>query len=242
MRIPDQYNPYLKGDEYMNVFRVKFIYEKEDWQYVSRMDILRELSENKKVVHFGCVDHNVSVIERKIKSNKWLHKILCDSAERCYGVDINEEGIRYLRDNLGYKDVEAVDILCSESVVINKDKWDYLFIPEVLEHVNNPVEFLEKIRGKFSSNVDKVVITVPNAFSTGNFRNARRGFERINSDHRYWFTPYTMCRIAVESGFCIGKIIMCRRGRIRKGRILQNYYLKRHPLMRDNILIILGFN
>ncbi len=53
---------------------------------------------------------------------------------------------------------------------------------------------------KFTSIADRIIVTVPNAFKFENFLNAMRDREAINSDHRYWFTVYTIAKVMTLSG------------------------------------------
>ena len=45
----------------------------------------------------------------------------------------------------------------------------------------------------------KYIITVPNAFCFLKTSVYQEGIEFINSDHRYWFTPYTIAKIMIEA-------------------------------------------
>ncbi len=238
MRISENLNAYLMGEEFVSGLRVAFETDAEDMWYRMRTDILKELCAGKRVVHVGCVDHEPELIERKLKRNKWLHKHLCETAERCYGIDINEKGIEYVRDVLGYSDVGVVDILRDEGGGLSSEQWDYILLPDILEHIDNPVEFLSAIRARFNGNAKRVVITVPNVLTKGNFVYAKKGVEMINSDHRYWFTPYTVAKVAVCAGLRIEKMIMCRSGVIKRRAILRNWWYSRRPLMRNSIVLI----
>ena len=240
MQLSAENEQYLAEKSFSTNLRTVFEFSPADKEYRSRIDILKSLSSGKKIIHAGCVDHDISNISKKISKNKWLHKILHESAERCFGVDINKEGIAYIRDTFGYTDLEAIDILECEDSRLLENYWDYILIPEVLEHCNDPVNFLKKIHDKFKKNVKGIVITVPNAFSKDNYKNAKKHTELINSDHRYWFTPFTINKIAVLAGFSVARTLMCRSGIIKKRSFLKNWYFKHHPLLRNGIVLI-GF-
>ena len=78
--------------------------------------------------------------------------------------------------------------------------WHYAVFGEILEHVDDPVLFLRSAFSNYRESIDQVVITVPNAFAWRNFQNACQGVEQINTDHRYWFTPYTLCKVMIRAG------------------------------------------
>jgi 2-polyprenyl-3-methyl-5-hydroxy-6-metoxy-1,4-benzoquinol methylase len=156
-------------------------------------------------------------------------------------VDTQQEGIHYIRDTLGYKDVGVVDIAEGEDSALLEASWDYMVIADVLEHNDNPVLFLEQIHAKFKSNVSELILTVPNAFSSRNFTKSKKGVEPINSDHRYWFTPYTLCKVVTKAGFQIQTLTMCKHGTVKTRRFFNNYYLRKHPLLRNNIAMVAAF-
>lgn len=236
MKIPASVIPYLTGESFSSGLEINFEYDEDDYIYQSRADILSKLCLDKKIIHLGCADH-ASVIKRKLKRNKWLHKKLCDAAQRCYGVDISQEGIEIIK-GLGYTDVAALNIIEDTSEIIFSEKWDYMLIPEVLEHVNNPVSFLEAIRKKYKGVVDKLVITVPNAFNRRIFVRAIKGIEVINTDHRYWFTPYTLAKVAMNAGLTVDKMMTCRGGIVKRRSFLSNAYYRKRPLLRGDIVMV----
>jgi hypothetical protein len=238
MRISADGLPYLNGEKFSNGYRIGFDYDEQDRLYRSRIDVLSELCADRQVIHLGCVDHDVKQIRKKLKRNKWLHKRLCDVSERCLGIDISEDGIRYLREKLGFDDVSVIDITAGKDSTITSQPWDYLLIPEVLEHIDNPVAFLSAIRDNYRDHIRQVVITVPNAFSRDINRLARKGFEGINTDHRYWFTPYTLSKVVTQAGISIDNIIMCKGGIVKKRSFIRNRYFRKHPLLRGNIVLL----
>jgi hypothetical protein len=241
MKINKEDMPYISGEQFSNGRSFEFILDADDFEYRSRTDILIELVKGKKIIHVGCVDHDVTSIEKKITKGKWLHKELHEVAGRCLGVDINEAGVEYIKNVLGYSDTMVADVTAEIPKGLAGEQWDYFLLPEVLEHINNPVDFLEKIHANFRSSVGQLVITVPNAITPDNFRYAKKGRETINTDHRYWFTPYTLSKVAINAGFKVNNITMCRHGKVKKRSIIRNRWFRHHPLMRSDIVMILDF-
>ena len=241
MQIKNDIYPYLKGDRHDNCLAVEFQFEPDDYIYKSRNAVLRSLCTEKEIIHIGCVDHNIETITAKLRKGKWLHKILCDTAKRCLGVDILEEGIRYIREDLNFEDVVAVDITSGAiPEVISSTKWDCMFIPDVLEHLDNPLKFLSRIHTMYCRYVKSVVITAPNSFTPANIKNARKGIECINSDHRFWFTPFSLMKLAVLAGFTVKRIHMCNHGAINRPRFFYPFQ-SRHPLIRSSMVVELNF-
>ena len=195
----------------------------------------------KKIVHIGFVDHTSESIDKKLAQGKWLHERLCRISKRCYGLDINQPGVDYVKNALGYKDVECIDVLKQDSSEIFSRKWDYLLIPDVLEHQNNPVDFLAGFARRFKGVAGEIVITVPNGFARENFNMAKRNFETINSDHRFWFTPYTLAKVITEAGLTVKEIRTCRSGTVKPWTWLKNRYYAKRPLIRNNIVAIVNW-
>ena len=241
MRLKSEFIPYLAGEKFSNGLMVEFDLEAEDLALHSRIDWLETLCTAKNVIHAGCVDHNSAQIQHKLKRDKWVHARLVQCTNRCLGIDKDASGISYLRDKLGYQDVECLDLVTDESELIRQTQWDYLLLGEVLEHIDNPVQFLSSIREKYAAHVKEIMITVPNAFSREVFHRVSQNKEPINTDHRYWFTPYTLAKVACAAGLDIRYFRLCQNGVVKRRAWFKNFRLKRQPLTRNNIILVAGF-
>ena len=133
-----------------------------------------DVTSGKKIIHVGCAEH-INLIEKKMKEGVWLHTILEKAATKIIGVDVNHNAIEYLK-NLGIDNVFELNII-SDSLpkYIKNERWDYLILGEIIEHLDNPVQFLTQINRKFNLYVDEIIITAPNAFRWFNV------FTRLNS-------------------------------------------------------------
>jgi len=209
-----------------------------------RFSLFAEFFEKRKVIHVGCVDH-LPLLSRKIQEDTWVHGAICKVAERCVGVDINGKGIEILRTQYSCKDVYCCDITTEYPPGVCGQSWDYLFLGEVLEHVDNPVEFLGKIHSGYGEFVRTILVTVPNALRIDNFLNARRNAESVNTDHRFWFTPFTLAKVLTRAGFTPTQCELVAgfpAGRIRglRGRV-RRWALDRYPLLRDTLAMTAVF-
>ncbi|QEG38661.1 class I SAM-dependent methyltransferase [Roseimaritima ulvae] len=229
--------PFLDSREFSASYQVKFDFVDSDWTYRSRLDVLSEMAVNKNIIHVGCVDHSIQKVNTKRKHKQWLHEILCGVSARCVGVDILEDCITYIRDDLGYDDMFAGNILEDNLPFLNGVQWD-VFLPEIIEHVDNPVDFLTRLRQRLKGHMARAVISVPNAFAKIYSDAADQSYELINSDHRYSFTPYTLAKIAHLSGYEVGEIQTCGYGRLSRRRVVRNFLMKRRPLRRDDIVMV----
>ena len=238
MRLTHKIIPYLSGEAFSNGLKVEFDMDADDHRLISRLEWLERICKNKKIIHGGCVDHSLEQIEHKLARNKWAHSRLAACAARCLGVDKNKSGIDYLSHTLGYRDVACIDLIDGDCGVITATSWDYLVLVEILEHINNPVEFLRSLADRYRKIIKAFIITVPNAFDEGNQRFAKYDVESINSDHRYWFTPYTICKVAHTAGLAINSVRTCQNGVIKRRHPWRNWRLARRPFLRNGIILI----
>ncbi|MFO1218996.1 MAG: SAM-dependent methyltransferase [Burkholderiaceae bacterium] len=151
-----------------------------------RADRLVELARGRSVLHVGCCDH-LPLVRQKMALGVYLHQNLTNAARRCVGVDTNAEGVALLRE-LGFAEVFLPDEAPDQD-------YEVCLLADVIEHVGDPVSFLRAMR---RHRFGELVIATPNAFRC---RNALPGPELVNTDHRFWFTPYTLCKVLVDAGY-----------------------------------------
>lgn len=236
MQISEENLEYLNGSKFSN--GLNFPISKKENVPSLRMDFIEKLVYKKSVLHVGCIDH-VPLIENKISKNQWLHKRIMKSSKKCLGIDINEEGINFVK-NLGYENILNLDLINDDvPEEIHKDLWDYFILGEVLEHIDNPVEFLSAIQTKYKGIVERIVITVPNALKYSNFKKAMQHTEYINSDHRYWFTPYTLAKIVTLSNMLpINNFYFVQGHAFDKNKLFHKLMLNMFPALRDTIIMV----
>ena len=195
-----QYNPRLKDllsgkiiDTSMR-FDVSFMHDRIP---VSRIETLIKLTAGQKILHVGCADHP-ELIEQKIENSNHLHSILVKNCEVCTGLDTNIEAIDKLKE-LGMNDVHT------DIADLPRDDYDIVILGEVLEHNGDAVSFLKEFIGL----AEQVIVTVPNAYSA---LHAQMYFQRmeecVNSDHRFWFTPWTLLKVMHDAGLEVRELLM----------------------------------
>lgn len=187
-----------------------------------RNERLVELVRGRRVLHIGCCDHP-PLIADKVARGLYLHQLLCNSAQRCVGVDINADGIALLHE-LGFPEV----YLPSETP---KDEYDLCLMADVIEHVGDVVSFLKSMKEHAFT---ELAVVTPNAFR---LRNWLGGGEVVNTDHRYWFSPYTLCKVLVDAGYepTAVELLHADSGSWR-GRLFARV-LDRFPKARDMLLV-----
>jgi hypothetical protein len=170
---------------------------------VDRIEYLQRRCEGKKVLHLGCLDHP-EIIRERVGNGTWLHGILSNISEICLGIDINPAGYQLAQEELSVGNIQLLDLSkpleAKDASDLCRVQWDLILCPEMLEHFTNHQQFLHNLR-RISYCGTTLIITGPNAFQFGNFINALRGFETTNSDHKYWFTFYTLSRMLAANGW-----------------------------------------
>jgi len=221
---------FLSGKAFSNGLQISF----PDQEYITRIEFLERICTGKNVIHIGFADH-IDLIESKIRNNQYLHTRLLNVTNKCFGIDINCEAVSFAKNKLGISDVYCLDLLSEEVPEgFMNISWDFAILGEIIEHVNNPVMFLEKLRAKLKNICKNLIITTPNAFRISNFEYALRGLEVINTDHRYWFTPYTLMKVATEAGLKIANIYFADSFVDERNKNL----VSKIPLLREDLILI----
>ena len=144
-------------------------------------------------------------------------------------------GIEYLA-SIGYDDVLSGDLNGGDIFPkVASDHFDYAIFGEVLEHVDNPVAFLGDFRALYKDTVDRVVVTVPNAFRHNNVKALLSSDEVINTDHRYWFTPFTIAKVATRAGLVVEDVFMTT---FSTHSLWRRILFRLFPLVADDIVCI----
>jgi hypothetical protein len=207
MRLDGTTLEYLEGKVFTNSLVVPYTFHES---IPNRVQFLKALAKGKKIIHLGCLDH-LPLIDDKIARNQWLHKELTESAAVCVGVDIDVKTKEYVENKHGFKNIILGDFAKNKLPELAQQSWDYAILGEILEHIDNPVDYLKSIKNHYSDCLSHMVITVPNAWTQATMRMANKSAEIINSDHRYWFTPYTLAKVIIQAGMQLEDIYFTNR-------------------------------
>ncbi len=193
-----------------------------DGRGVRRQERLVAIAHGQRVLHIGCCDH-LELIREKLAQGVYLHRQLCDVATRCVGIDTHRQGVEEMR-GLGFREVyvpeEAPDV-----------EYDVCLLADVIEHVGDVVAFLRSMR---QHRFQRLVVATPNAFRLRNWLS--RG-ETVNTDHRYWFTPYTLCKVLVDAGYRPTAVELCHADYASRKGALYARLLDFAPKYRDSLLV-----
>ena len=149
-----------------------------------RDEIFKDLVKGKVAAHFGCIDDDLDLINEKLRQNKYLHKIISNSAKQCYGIDINRKLFKKV-EKLGFKNIFFGDIQDSNSYEISPKtlkKVEIILIPDTIEHLPNPGMAFEGLIKTFRRG-SKVLISTPNPFVWAHFFTTMFRHELFSSHH-----------------------------------------------------------
>ena len=173
-----------------------------------RPNIIYDLVYDQSVLYLRSTA-SVSTIGEKISSGILLHQQLSRISESCIGIEMNNDAVNYLHMH-GISNVIVADLAQPGITEITDNQWDFLLIAEMLEYVDNPMQFLHDISQHYRSFIRQIIIAVPNAFGLSRINNALvYGVESANTSNKYWFTPYTICKVAHQAGLSLENLFMC---------------------------------
>ena len=234
MKIDSKVLDFLSGRDFSNGH--KFTLSKSTGDSDRDSVILNRCS-NKKIIHLGFLDH-IPLINKKVKENRWLHSKLVDVTDFCVGIDIDKNGVELVKKDFNINHVYCVDIEKGKlPEVIVKKHFDILLVSDVIEHIGDPLTFLQTINKVFKGKVKKVIMTTPNAFRIENFLGALKNQETINTDHKFWFSQYTLSKLIVEAGFEIEKIGMCQHLLGGYSKTFKNIFVNIFPNLKQTLVI-----
>lgn len=194
---------------------------------IARNDLITDLVRDKHVLHVGCADHG-PLIEAKRANGTYLHDLIANSAKTLTGVDVNESALAEMR-RLGIAELYTPDTLPADRA------FDLVVAPDVIEHVHDVNRFLRSVAGYGAP----VLITTPNAMRLRNRRLWKE--EIVNTDHRYWFSPYTLAKSLVDAGLTPKSFWYTDVAKLTRGALVRPWELilkRRFPLCRDGLAVL----
>ncbi len=150
----------------------------------------------KSVLDLGCVQHN----PENFKSKYWLHKALKEVARVLVGLDLSEEGVKYLQSK-GFN-VILGDAQCFEL----KRKFDVIVAGDLIEHLEDFHGFFESCKKHLEPN-GRIIISTPNIWHWKFIVKAAL-FGRVNPnpEHTCWFDPQTLQQLAERHDLKMGEV------------------------------------
>jgi 2-polyprenyl-3-methyl-5-hydroxy-6-metoxy-1,4-benzoquinol methylase len=131
-----------------------------------RQDFVIERCKGKKVLHLGCVDSGL--LGERFARGELMHQKLAKVASELWGIDIDCDRIRFLRDH-GFENLTCADVCYLEEIKeITDEEFDIIVATELLEHLMNPGLFLEAVKNIMIPERAELILSFPNAFKISN--------------------------------------------------------------------------
>jgi SAM-dependent methyltransferase len=164
---------------------------------MDRVSFLEELvGRHERVAHMGCTDWPYT--EHRLASGDLLHERLLRYGD-VTGIDVDRQGVERLAELMPNSSFLCLDI--ADGIPdAHRGAYDLVLIAETLEHVPNPVSFLQGC-GELLTAAGTVCVTVPNACSPKIGIRALVGRERVHPDHFTYYSPRTLERTLRSAGF-----------------------------------------
>lgn len=149
---------------------------------VRRLEYFKKLISGKSVLHYGCADWPIFTESRN------LHLNLCKFSDQVDGLDTDSTTIEKMRESGLFREGSLYDTPPDKT-------YDFLLIPETIEHVNNVEGFITSLKQNCHEET-QIMITAPNAFVQSQLDEMKiQGdtyLETVHPDHNYWFSIYTL--------------------------------------------------
>ena len=187
-----------------------------------RFERLIRVCAGQRVLHVGCCDH-LGLVRDKVAQEVYLHQHLCRAAAHCVGADTNAEGVALLRE-LNFPEVYLPDDVPDQ-------EFDICLLADVIEHVGDVVSFLRSMR---RYRFKHIVVVTPNLFRLRNWLSTG---EVVNTDHRYWFSPYTLCKVMADAGYTPQRVELCHSDHVTVRGALLARVLDWMPKYRDTLIV-----
>lgn len=164
----------------------------DQFKIVQRVDFIREVCRDRKVLHLGCT--NYPFTREAIENKMLLHFELSEVASELYGFDSDQLGLDILTD-AGVERLYRADLENLNDVSID-ETFDVIIGGEIIEHLSNPGLFLEGIK-RFLRPDSKLVITTVNSycamrFAIYGFRGKGGRNEPVHPDHVSYYSYKTL--------------------------------------------------
>jgi 2-polyprenyl-3-methyl-5-hydroxy-6-metoxy-1,4-benzoquinol methylase len=157
-------------------------------------DLFLSFCGKKRVLDIGMGQHIIEATERE----RWKHAKIVKIADYTLGIDINEKLIDHIKSK-GYN-VRAVDATSEEDV---GERFDVVFMGDVIEHVNNPDALLLFAKRHLSPG-GKMLVSTPNPLYIRYIvKNVRDSMSTPNFDHTCYITPANMNELCRRSGLAL---------------------------------------
>ncbi len=153
--------------------------------------LILRLARHQRVLDIGVVSHSA----RYFADPGWRHGRIAQVAGYCLGLDI----LAPLVDELNQQGLNVRCVDATSDVDLG-ERFDLVFIGDVIEHVENPSALL-RFSARHLAASGRLFVSTPNPFSRKFVRQFfRQGLMVVNLDHLSWLTPTMALELARRTG------------------------------------------
>jgi 2-polyprenyl-3-methyl-5-hydroxy-6-metoxy-1,4-benzoquinol methylase len=157
----------------------------------TRDSMLGEYCRDKKVLDIGGGEHILEYSQLE----SWEHATLVRVAQSVLGIDNDEKLVAQLVK-------EGHNFICVDatSEMDLGERFDVIYIGDVIEHVDSPVNLIRFAKRHLSAG-GLIIVTTPNPYLHANRYYRLRSFQKLNGymnvnmQHICWVTPFNMLEI-----------------------------------------------
>lgn len=166
---------------------------------VDRIRYFQKVVEGKIVLDLGALDETAYVT--KCETDFWLHGVMAKSAKKLIGVDSSDlldhhpSGLKAYENSVIFKG-NVFDL--SEIIKSNSD-IELVVAGEILEHLENPLQFLRTIRQYKGLSGKKIYISTPNACTMSNVLIGLFRRESTHHDHVNIFSYKVLNTLCIKT-------------------------------------------
>jgi 2-polyprenyl-3-methyl-5-hydroxy-6-metoxy-1,4-benzoquinol methylase len=188
--------------------------------YSFYLDLVERYKSPGSLLDIGCGDGNLLAVARQ---RGW----------QISGYDVDDNSTKAVSDRLDGASIFTGDFLALEESI----RYDVITLHQVLEHVKNPNEYLQKLR-KLLTNDGYVFVAVPNIRSFSNsvkaflehvgIRKKNIGKYYDTYHHLLYFTPPTLRKLLTKHGFTpvyTGNCLKTSVGESKLSKMLKRYVI-----------------
>jgi SAM-dependent methyltransferase len=181
---------YEQSGMHETVTQVESWQNETEWDDERRFQFVRRLIENKRVLDFGCGNGNFLLKVKKM-------------AAYVEGVELEQRLASYFKKK---------ELCVYNNISQTSGNFDFITMFHVLEHLPNPVEFLQAISSKLD-NKGQLIVEVPNANDALLSLYDCDAFSRFTywSCHLFLFTEHTLSEIGKSAGLRLNYIKQVQR-------------------------------
>ncbi len=165
---------------------------------------LQDFVAGRSVLDVGAVAHD----EGHVASDEWNHGKIKRWAARTVGVDVLPEQVAVLQQQ--GLDVRLVDATSDTDL---GERFERVFIGDVVEHVDDPVRLLRFAKRHLQANGEILVKTPNPHFVLYLWRDLRDGTAITNAEHVSWISPSMAFELARRADLTLSRYFLLRASR-----------------------------